>query len=149
MDKSKLDRFLSFISKDKKQPKIYLGCSLTHAPKGFREQVDSLKDILREDYEVFDFLGLVDGTPQEVYQWDIHHCVTDCTVFLAVCDYPGIGLGYELATAIEKLKKPVLAVAHEDAKVSRLVTGIDAPDYTFARYNDLLADVPKMLKRII
>jgi hypothetical protein len=144
MEASKFSRYLSFINKEKGLPKLYLGCSLTHAPKEFREAVEELKVTLRETYDVFDFLGLEKGTAQDVYQWDIHRCVATCDVFLAICDYPSIGLGYELAMAVEKLKKPVFAFAHEDANVSRLILGVDAPSFHFARYKEL-QDIPAML----
>ena len=85
--------------------KLYVGCSLTLAPESFRQSVEELKNKLRADYEVFDFLGLVKGTAKDVYEWDIHHCVAKCDLFLAVCDYPSLGLGYEMGVAVEKLYK--------------------------------------------
>ncbi len=43
-------------------------------------------------------------------------------------------------------KKPLLIVAHEDAKVTRLI--IDPPweSYSFRRYKNLVEDVPFMVK---
>ncbi len=116
---------------------IYVGCSLTQAPQEFVDSVESLKDTLKQSYDVFDFLGLVDGTERDVYDWDIKHCVGQAALLLAVCDYPSIGLGYEMATAIEKQGTPTLAVAHEDTKVTRLILGVDAPNYRFRRYQSL------------
>jgi len=126
------------------KPKLYIGCSLTQAPEEFKQAVESLKDSLRDRYEVLDFIGLVKGTPTDVYHWDVQHCVGGCDLFVAICDYPAIGLGYELATAIESLHKPVLAVAHKDARITRLVLGIDAPRFEFKRY-DNLPDVAKFI----
>jgi hypothetical protein len=117
--------------------KIYIGCSLTHAPAEFKQAVEDLKVRLRPEYEVFDFLGLEKGTDQDVYNWDIHQCVEKCDLFLAICDHASLGLGYELGSAIEAFKKPVLAVAHTDAYISRLVVGIDSPLFSFERYSDL------------
>src|SRR5882724_9174860 len=91
--------------------KIYIGCSLTHAPEAFRVAVESLKQELRQQFEVFDFLGLVAGTAEDVYRWDINKCVAEADVFVAICDYTSLGLGYEIGTAVEKHHKPVLAVA--------------------------------------
>lgn len=103
--------------------KLYIGCSLTHAPKEFIKKVAALKKELRRDYEVLDFVGLENGTPEDVYYHDIHVCVATCDVFVAICDYPALGLGWELATAVEKHKKPVLALAHADAHITRLLPG--------------------------
>jgi hypothetical protein len=122
---------------EKGKIKIYIGCSLTHAPEEFKQAVENLKDSLRSQYEVFDFLGLKKGTVRDVYNWDIKHCVANCDLFVAMCDYASLGLGYELATAVEAHKKPVLALAHQDAEVTRLVQGIDSPLFSFERYEDL------------
>jgi hypothetical protein len=118
--------------------KLYIGCSLTHAPQQFRDDIESLKQFLREQYEVFDFLGLTAGSALDVYRWDIQHCV-------AICDHTSLGLGYELGTAIEKYHKPVLAVAHHDTRLSRLVIGIDAPGYSLERY-DHIADIAALIE---
>lgn len=128
--------------------RIYVGCALTQAPGEFRESVESFKNGLREHYEVFDFVGLVDGTAGDVYRWDIKRCVATCDLFIAICDLSSIGLGWELGMAVEELKKPVLAVAHEESSVTRLVLGApeDNPHFTFERYNDLVADLPELIK---
>jgi hypothetical protein len=126
--------------------KIYVGCSLTQAPEAFTTAVETLKAQLKTDYEVFDFLGLVKGTPTDVYHWDIDHCIGECDLFVALCDYPAIGLGYEMGVAVEKLLKPVLALAHTNTHVSRMLSGIDAPHYTFERYNSL-EDVPALIRQ--
>lgn len=127
------------------QTSIYVGCSLTHAPEAFRAEVETFKDTLREKYEVMNFLGLEAGTARDVYAQDIGKCITECTLFVAVCDYPSLGLGYEMATAIEKHDKKVLAVAHKDTHISRLVRGIDHPNFSFRRYEKLVEDVPSMV----
>ena len=125
--------------------KLYVGCSLTLAPEEFRESVEKLKDVLRSEYEVLDFIGLVNGTAKDVYLWDIHNCVATCDLFLAVCDLPSLGLGYEMGVAVEKLSKPTLAVAHKDSKVGRIFTGIDQKHYRFLRY-DSPKDIPRLLR---
>jgi|SRR3989344_2902008 len=121
--------------------RIYIGCSLTQASEGFVRKVESLKAHLRaEGHEVADFLGLVAGTPVDVYETDIHKRVAECEVLVAICDLPSIGLGWEIGTAVEKYHKPVLAVAHKDAKISRLPIGADCernPNYWFRRYENL------------
>jgi hypothetical protein len=125
--------------------KIYIGCALTQAPAEFTKRVEALKDQLRAEFYIFDFVGLIDGTPAEVYQSDIQTCIAQCDLFVAICDYPAIGLGYELGTAIEKWGKPVLAVAHHNAHVTRLILGVDAANYSFERYGTL-EEVPDLIR---
>lgn len=128
--------------------KIYVGCSLTQAPDTFKTQVEELKQVLRQDgFEVFDFVGLVNGTAKEVYQWDIGHCVGDCDMFIGICDFPSIGLGWELGQAV-RLGKPALAVAQADSKVTRLLLGAAEAEsnLTFERYTDLVHDIPKLVR---
>ncbi|MDB5166034.1 MAG: hypothetical protein JWM37_106 [Candidatus Saccharibacteria bacterium] len=125
---------------------LYVGCGLTAAPEAFVDEVDALKDTLRERFNVFDFVGLTAGTSGDVYNWDIGHCVADCDMFVAVCDYPAIGLGWELAEAT-RLGKPTLGVAHVDSRVTRLVLGAAEvlPTFTFERYEGMVADVPELV----
>lgn len=128
--------------------KIYVGCSLTHAPEAFRLAVEALKQELSHNYEVFNFLGLVDGTAQDVYRWDIQRCVANADIFVAICDHASLGLGYEIGTAVEKHQKPVLAVAHQATHISRLILGIDAPNFSFKRYKDF-AEIKQLLEVFI
>jgi hypothetical protein len=118
---------------------LYVGCALTDAPEEFKQGVENFKHGLRaEGYEVFDFVGLVNGTALDVYKWDIKHCVKNCQALIAICDYPSIGLGYEMNEAIN-LKKPVLALAQNDSKVTRLVLGAAEAEANlrFERYDKL------------
>ena len=65
-----------------------MGCALTDASEEFRASVEYFKKALRrEGYEVFDFVGLVGDSSEEVYRWDIGHCVKDCEAFIAICDH--------------------------------------------------------------
>ena len=130
--------------------KLYVGCALTHAPEEFRQRISALKDRLRGDYEVLDFFWNLNkpGTPKDIYEWDINKCVAECDAFLAVCDFPSLGLGYEMATVVEKLSKPTLAVAQADAKVGRIILGINQPHFRFARYTSL-DEIPSMLNNFI
>lgn len=113
--------------------KIYLAHSLTQAPEGFKTEMLEFREKLKTQYEVLEYLGLIDGTAEEVYAHDIK-CVTDCDLLLAEISYPAIGLGFEIATALQ-LNKKVLAVAKETAKVSRLILGVNHSNYRFYRYN--------------
>lgn len=130
---------------------LYVGCSLTKASEEFKDNVEKLKDELRaKGHEVFDFVGLVNGTPTDVYNWDIGHCVKDCDALVAICDEPSIGLGFEICEAV-RLGKPVLTVAYADTRVTRLIHGAAdvEPNLTFATYNDLLKDVPAMVETLL
>lgn len=130
--------------------RIYVGCSLTLAPEAFKRQVEEFKlSLRRAGHEVFDFIGLVNGTPKDVYEWDIGHCIRDCDVFVAICDEPSIGLGWELSEAA-RLGKPILAVAHNDAKVTRLLLGAAEvePNLEFVRYASLPEILPAVEKKI-
>jgi len=126
------------------QTKLYIGCGLTHA-SDFTSQVEELKLQLRKDYEVFEFLGLEKGSAADVYHWDIETCVAGCDLFVAICDFASIGLGYEIAAAALAYKKPVLAVAQSDALVTRLILGARVPNFSFARYNHM-SDIPKLIQ---
>lgn len=131
---------------DVPKQKLYVGCGLSNAPESFIGYVENLKTGLETDYNVLRFIGKGAGTDQDVYQWDIHECVANADLFLAVLDYPSTGLGWELGVAVEKLHIPTLAVSHElTENVSRLVKGADAEHFSFQVYGDLLEDVPKML----
>jgi nucleoside 2-deoxyribosyltransferase len=119
-----------------KKLKIYVGCSLTQATEEFRNAIETMKNQLREKYEILDFIGLMNGTEKDVFEWDTK-CVKTCDLFVADCTYPATGLGYELGVAIET-NKPILSVAHKDAKISRILLGVTNPNYTFKRYDDVL-----------
>lgn len=127
-----------------KRGPLYVGCGLTEAPTEFVQEIEDFKQGLRSDgHEVFDFVGLVNGTARDVYEWDIGYCVENCSGFIAVCDYPSTGLGYELRRAVE-LRKPTIATAHRDRRVTRLVLGAAEvePNITFERYDRLIDMVP-------
>lgn len=131
-------------------PKLYVGCSLTLASEGFKENVERLKYRLREDWEVMEFLGLVAGSAADVYQKDIVENVGGCDAFVGVCDEPSIGLGWELREATI-LRKPTLAVARAGGKLTRLLIGAEDfnPTLTIGYYEDMANDVPEMARQIL
>jgi hypothetical protein len=127
--------------------KLYVGCALTHVPGHFLTQVTILKQGLRnKGFEVLEFLGVVAGTPRDVYQQDIGECVEKCDFMVAVCDHSSIGLGIEMNHALFVRKVPVLAVAKQGARVSRLVEGIPHQNFCFERYDHMSRDVPDLLE---
>lgn len=137
--------------------KIYIGCGLTNLPEDTKENflimIHDIKIELAKYFEVLDFLGIDDigtdhpYTPEEIYHFDIHKCLMMTDYFLAICDYPATGLGYELGTAVEKREIPVLAVARVGAKVSRSIVGIKHPNFEFFYYNNTEEIVKKTLEK--
>lgn len=130
---------------------LYIGCALTHATDEFKQNVQALKEGLREVCNVLEFIGLVNGTAQDVYNHDINVCVRGCSLFVAICDQASIGLGYELAVQVEDRKMPALAVAHVDSKITRLVLGINQPNFEFQNYqdfNDLYSIIIKKIETL-
>lgn len=120
----------------KKDFTLYVGCALTYATEEFKQNIQTLKDRLKEVCNVLEFIGLVNGTAQDVYNHDINVCVRGCDLFVGVCDMPSTGLGYELAVQVEDRKMPALAVVHVNSKITRLVLGIDKPNFEFQKYKD-------------
>jgi hypothetical protein len=135
------------MANDIEKKKLYVGCGLTLASEEFKSRVEDLKDRLSKNWEIMQFLGLVDGTAEDVYRKDIIENVGGCDAFLGVCDEPSIGLGWELCESTG-LKKPTLAVAHMGSKVTRMVLGAPAFHSTmkFRRYEDMVEDVPEIVR---
>lgn len=128
-----------------KKLKVYVGCALTHATEEYRQSIGSFKEMLREKgFEVMDFLWAklpdprAPGIEKEVYRYDIVDCVGGCDFMVAVCDEPSIGLGYELGTAVEKHRKPVLALMQEGGELTRLVRGITHDKFSYKQYKNFV-----------
>ncbi len=138
--------------------KLYIACALTNLEDDkrniFLSNIESLKNSFREDFEVLEFLGVDDRgtqhpfTPKEIYEHAIKKCIEQADYVVAICDYPSIGLGYELGVAIEKRGIPVLAFAHKESLVTRLVIGIEHENFAFARYSSLDDIVQTTLKTL-
>lgn len=130
----------------REKPDLYVGCSLTHAPEDFKENVEATKVALGKNWEVMQFLGLTNGTAEDVYEQDIVRNVGGCDAFVGICDHPSIGLGWELSTATT-LGKPTLALAHKDTKLTRLILGAPAfnPTMRVIRYEDMIEEVPAIV----
>lgn len=117
---------------------VYVGCALTTAPQSFRDTVAAFKIALaavrdsKREFEILEFVGLENGTAQEVYDHDLGN-VEQCHVMIAFVEEPSIGLGIELATAI-RLEKPILCLHRPESRVTRMLFG--------ARDKHLLAIMP-------
>lgn len=136
--------------------KLYVGCSLTLLPPDkkevFLQMITEIKKELSKSFEILEFLGIGDigsarpYTPKEIYDYDIKKCVMKADCMLAFCDYPSLGLGYEMGTAIEKQGIPVLAVAHKDSIVGRIIVGIDHKNFNFEYYDNTQDIIEKTLE---
>ena len=56
-----------------------------------------------------------------------------CDAVIAEVSTPSHGVGFEIAYALDR-GKPVLCVAREGVRVSKMLTGIRQPGFTFAVY---------------
>jgi hypothetical protein len=134
--------------------KIYVGCSIAWAPEEYLSEIAEFKNLIKReiDCEILEFVPKGTGTAEYVYMHDIHDMVLNCDIMVAEVRYPSLGLGWEMATAVEKFKKPVLLCAKEGANVSKLVQGAansKNPNCTFIRYEkitDLIPHIKRMLK---
>lgn len=143
-----------FFMEKKSKIKLYVGCALgglkDTEKEEFLKRIVRLKESLREKgFDVLEFMGLGEQTPQEVYEHDILGCVATCDAMLAVCDQLSTGMGYELGVVVEKRGLPVLAVAHKDSFVSKIVRGITKPNFHFEYYADFEKEVPELAGRYL
>ena len=126
--------------------KIYIGCALTDVPaehkERFKADIARLKGILRaDDYEILEFFGLSGGygkeSCHEVVAKDLGN-VFECDLFVAVCEFPSIGLGIELGFAAEKGKPRIIAMPF-GKKVTRMAKGLDfvESNQTYYEYDDI------------
>jgi hypothetical protein len=135
--------------------KLYIGCALTNLPADKRgvllEMISDIKKELSKHFEILVFKGVSDLgsdhplSAKEIYDFDIKECVLKANYMLAIVDYPSLGLGYEIATAVEKMGIPVLAVAQKDSVVTRVIVGIDHPNFQFFYYNSAQEIIEKTL----
>lgn len=103
--------------------KIYVGCALTKATEEFKEFVAAFKTELAKEpgIELLEFIGLVAGTPADVYRIDLGN-VEMCDALIAFVDEPAIGIGMEIMHAIA-LGKPILCLLRQGNTVTRIVRG--------------------------
>lgn len=130
--------------------KLYVGCALTEAPPEFRDDIVQLKEVLKKDYDVLEFLGLTAGTAEDVFQRDINENVANCDLLLIVGDHASWGAAIELTFGTAIHKKPVLFV-RKNRKLTRIIPGMASffPNLRYEFYDDLLRDVPLLLYKKI
>lgn len=128
--------FIFYKNNNIKMKKIYVWCALTHASENFKSSISQFKNILKNNYEILDFIWLEKWTAKDVFERDTH-CVKSCDLLIADCSYPSIWLWIEIWFALHN-KKPILAIAHKDCRVTRQVLWIQHFDFEFIQYENLL-----------
>lgn len=116
--------------------KLYLGCSLYGASEEYLAFIEEIRDALRKEYALLEFVGIGDHAPEEVVRHDLS-CVRECDVMIGICDAPSTGLGMEISLA-NSLGKPVLLLAQSE-EISKMVRGNHAenPLSRFVVYSDI------------
>lgn len=120
----------------KRKIRVYFGCSLTHAPKEFIQDIEKIKKKLRQKVEIFDFAGLSHPSIADVYQHDTN-MVRRCDVMVANISLPSLGLGMEMGVAIEN-RKPLITLVDDSCKTTRfLISGYVDPFHFSLRYKNI------------
>ena len=114
---------------------VYVACALTHVPpeqiSQFTTLVHDIKNQLKQrGYIVLDFLSALEHNPDpaHVYTYDIS-CLQKADCVLALGDYPGTGLGYELCYATELRNIPTMVGVTNMNHISKLLKGVSHPHY--------------------
>jgi len=81
-----------------------------------------------------------------LYNFDIQS-VEAADLIVAEVSYPSHGVGMEIMHAIH-IRKPIIAIAQTEKKVSRMVLGIDYEKFQFYFYTDL-SDLENYLRKTI
>jgi 2'-deoxynucleoside 5'-phosphate N-hydrolase len=74
-----------------------------------------------------------DLPPREVFERDTNW-VRKSEVLIAEVSTPSLGVGYEIALAVQ-LDKPVLCVYRSGVRLSKMISGNSAPNLTVAAYS--------------
>ena len=75
-----------------------------------------------------------DQSPEAVFERDTAW-VRACSVLIADVSTPSHGVGFEVAYALER-GKPVLCLARQGVRVSKMLSGIRRPGYAFQYYRN-------------
>ncbi len=118
----------------KRKHRVYVACSLTHAPEEFKQFVETVKQELRSFCDVLCFKDADQTNFAEIYDHCIARCVGTSDLVVAICDLPAIGLGMEIATQIEGRQQPCLMLAAEGSQVTDIIIEIPRPNCFFLRY---------------
>lgn len=120
---------------------VYVACALTHVPADKKESFTSLLNETKQElknfgFTVLDFLSAIKKDPQEreVYEFDIA-CLQKADCVLALGDYPGTGLGYELSYTTELRKIPTFVGVTDPNNISKLLRGVSHTHYKLSVFN--------------
>lgn len=121
---------------------IYFACSITGG-REFEAVYQALIDALLSDGHEIPTAHLADSgvtalearvSPREVYSRDVAW-IEAAAALIAEVSVPSHGVGYEVGYALQ-LGKPVLCLAQEGRKVSKMITGNPNPRLTSVSYRD-------------
>jgi nucleoside 2-deoxyribosyltransferase len=117
---------------------IYVASATTSATEEYRAFIQAFKQELRgkTDALILEWLDKAEPPLEEFFKRDLKN-VNMCHVMIAFVDRPSVGVGLEIAEAL-KQGKPLLCLAEEGAKVSRLLMAA-SENYVFPveTYKDL------------
>lgn len=86
-------------------------------------------------------------TPTDVYERDVKW-VRECDVLIAEVGVPSHGVGYEISYALHA-GKPVLCLAQEGRRVSKMITGNAALEMqTYSTLEDAIGQARSFLKKV-
>lgn len=119
---------------------IYFSCSLTGGRRDEDVYAFIVDRLLEKGHEVptehlarpevMSLERVVD--PQDVYQRDIRW-IEEADAIIAEVSTPSHGVGYEIAYGLQ-IGKPVLCCFQKDVKVSKMITGNNAPGLLVEAY---------------
>lgn len=144
-----------------KKIRVYIGCALTHAPESYKKDIQLFKKEFKKHtgIRILNFLGPKKkgeskrSHARRVYKKDIKNCVGTCHVMIGELSLPSTGLGYELATLIEKHGLRTMMCARRGTKVSNLPYGaplhVDNPHASFKWYKKSIIELlPYFIKEL-
>ena len=122
--------------------KIYFSCSLTGGRADEVIYAAIVDDLLAHGHDVLtahlarpEVMTLEQiVSAREVYERDVRW-IKEADALIAEVSTPSHGVGYEIALALT-LKKPVLCLSRQNARVSKMITGNTEPTLRVAAYDE-------------
>ena len=136
------------------KPRLYYAAAML----GDRSNLEDNREIARlleDDFEIItkhvfeDMLDIEKGAkPEEIFKRDIE-LLDKCDYVVADVSYPSLGVGFEIAYALLKLK-PVIGICRSERveKTSALIRGISWKNFYFVTY-DTPRDAVEKIKKLI
>lgn len=122
---------------------LYFSCSLTGgrqdqpAYAALVAHLQALGHRVLTEHLASEVVAAADGglAPEAVFERDTAW-LRGCDAVIAEVSTPSHGVGFEIAYALER-GKPVLCLAREGVRVSKMLTGIRRPGFSFQPYGTL------------